>query len=494
MIQSAEQFSRGEVLPRSSELEAQAEGLMPALIAKAGQLGFCGVDAPEAYGGLGLGKALSARILEFLSLDPSFSVTIGVTSGISQVGLSLFGSEDQRARYLTMLASGEWIGAYALSEPNSGTDALAMSTRAIKTAGGWTLEGTKMWISNAKWARLFVVFAKTDEDRVGAFLVERETDGLSISREEHKLGLKGSSTARLILDGVRVPDENLLHKADKGHQIAFNSLNIGRYKLSAMCLGPARMAVELAAKYAKERRQFGRPIAEFGLIRQKFALMAARFFAAESALYRTGGLLDEQFACSDGSIEENLRAASEFAVEASICKVLASEAQGYICDEALQVFGGYGFTEEFGIAKLYRDARVSRIYEGSNEINRYMIGERILRKVEAGERFPALVQGHWIEQLLGQALERGPQRCNQVWTGAVADLAMLVYAMQSVRARAARGNPTHQLLSEVFEAWAAPRAAEAYQTLTGEPVTLPRIHKAQVDDLAAAVLETLAPL
>ena len=263
MIQTAEEFSRKEVLPVVERLDHQEEGLMPALMKKAGDLGLCGVDAPEEYGGLGLGKNLAARILEFMSLNGSFSVTFGVSTGISQVGLTWFGIEEQKAKYLPLLTSGEWIGAYALSEPNSGSDALSATTRADLKDGEYVLNGTKMWISNAKWAEFFLTMAKVDGDKFTAFIVERGYPGVGIAREEHKMGLKGSSTARLLLENAEVPEENLLYQPGLGHHVAFNALNIGRFKLSAMSIGPARHAIEIAAKYALERRQFNQSIAEF---------------------------------------------------------------------------------------------------------------------------------------------------------------------------------------------------------------------------------------
>src|SRR5256714_592120 len=305
MIQTAEHFSRKEVLPVAEKLDKQEDDLMPNLVRKAGQLGFCGVDSPEAYGGLGLGKNLSARILEFLSLNGSFAVTIGVTSGIGQLGVSLFGTPEQKQMYLPKLATGEWIGAYALSEPNSGTDALSASTRADFKNGKWILNGTKMWISNAKWADFFLVLAKVDGDKFSAFLVERSFPGVSISREEHKMGLKGSSTARLVLEDAQLPQENLLHEVGLGHQVALNALNIGRFKLGPMSLGPARDAIGVAAQYALDRKQFGKPIAEFGLIRKKFAEAASRYFAAESFIYRTGSLIDYSLARYAGNVPGN---------------------------------------------------------------------------------------------------------------------------------------------------------------------------------------------
>ncbi len=295
MIDTAEQFSRNEVVPLAERIDAQEDGLMPELVRKAGELGLCGIDAPDQYGGLGLGKNLAARILEYMSLNGSYSVTYGITSGISQLGLTLFGTEAQRTQYLPTLTSGEVIGAYALSEPNSGSDALSMTTRAERRGDTFVLNGTKMWISNAKWAGLFLVMAKIDGEHVSAFLVERDHPGVSIAREEHKMGLKGSSTARLVLEDAVIPAENLLHEPGKGHQVAFNALNIGRFKLASMSLGPARDAMRVSAQYAQDRRQFGQPISNFGLIRQKFADMAALYFAAEAMVYRTGANIDRAF-------------------------------------------------------------------------------------------------------------------------------------------------------------------------------------------------------
>jgi len=428
MIETAEQFMRKEVLPHVEALDRQEDGLMPSLIRKAGDLGLCGIDSPDAYGGLGLSKNLAARILEFLSLNGSFSVTYGITSGISQVGLSLFGSEEQKNQYLPRLTSGEWIGAYALSEPNSGSDALSATTRAERKDGKFILNGTKMWISNARWADLFLVMAKVDGERFSAFLVEKDFPGVSVSREEHKMGLKGSSTARLVLENAEVPEENLLYTEGLGHHVAFNALNLGRFKLASMSIGPARAAIELAAAYAKDRKQFGQPIANFGLIREKFARMGALFFAAESAIYRLGALIDQAFAEHGGTIDGNRKAAEAYAVQCAMVKVFATEAEAEIVDEALQVYGGYGFTEEFPIARIYRDARVSRIYEGTNEINRLFIADRLAK---AG---------------LAPAAE------TQTAKGAVADLAILDFVGESARLR---GNRLGLDTATFFDAWAA---------------------------------------
>jgi alkylation response protein AidB-like acyl-CoA dehydrogenase len=492
MIDAAEQFSRGEVLPIVERLDHQEDGLMPGLIRKAGELGFCGIDAPEAYGGLGLGKNLAARILEFLSLNGSFSVTVGITSGISQVGLSLFGTDEQKAKYLPRITSGEWIGAYALSEPNSGSDALSASTRADRRGDKWVLNGTKMWISNAKWADMFLVMAKVDGERFSAFLVEKDFPGVSVSREEHKMGLKGSSTARLLLEDAELPLENLLHEEGLGHQVAFNALNLGRFKLASMSIGPARHSIGLAAAYALDRKQFGQPVANFGLVQKKFAMMAAWYYAAESMIYRTGALIDEAFHTWGGTVDGNRRAAEEFSVECSACKVFATEAESFIIDEALQCYGGYGFTEEFPIARHYRDARVSRIYEGTNEINRVFMADRLRRRAKEGRASIESVGDSFISELAGKAMAAAPD--NQVQQGALSDLVMLAYAEQSARLRAKQTGGINETLYACFLPWANARAAEAYQTIAGEPVFLPATGAVAWEEIAQAVYDRKGPL
>lgn len=492
MIDTAEQFSRKEVLPLLERLDKQEGQLMPDLIHKAGELGFCGIDSPEAFGGLGLHKNLAARILEFMSLNASFSVTYGITSGISQVGLSLFGNDEQKAKYLPKLASGEWIGAYALSEPNSGSDALSGTTRADKKGDKWVLNGTKMWISNAKWADLFLVMAKIDGEKFSAFLVEKDFPGVSVSREEHKMGLKGSSTARLVLEDAEIPLENLLYVEGLGHHVAFNALNIGRFKLSAMSIGPARDAIGLAANYALDRKQFGQPISSFGLIQKKFALMACLFFAAESMIYRTGALIDQAFEQWGGTIDGNRQAAEEFAVECSACKVFATEVEAVIIDEAIQVYGGYGFTEEFPIARHYRDARVSRIYEGTNEINRVFMSDRLIKRSREGKASLVAVGDSFVSQLAGKAMETETK--DQVSLGARSDLVMYAYAEQSARLRALQYGGVKQSLYECFLPWVNAKAAEAYQTLTGEAVTLPAVTTPDWQGLSQAVYEQKGPL
>jgi alkylation response protein AidB-like acyl-CoA dehydrogenase len=457
MIAAAEQFSRDRVVPLAESIDHQEPGLMPKLIAEAGELGLCGIDTSEAYGGLGLGKNIAARILEFMSLNGSFSVTYGITSGISQVGLSLFGTEDQKQRWLPKVASGEQIGAYCLSEPNSGSDALSATTRAETVVGGYRLTGTKMWISNAQWAEVFLVMAKVDGEHFTAFLVPRSAEGLTIEREEYKMGLKGSSTARVTLDNVFVPSEDVLHEVGKGHQVAFNALNIGRFKLASMSIGPARYAIELAAAYAKDRRQFGRPIAEFGLIREKFARMATLFWVAESAIYRTGAAIDAAFAETGGTIDGNRAAAEKYAIECAMVKVFSTEAEGQIVDEALQVYGGYGFTEEFPIARVYRDARVSRIYEGTNEINRLFIASR------AQKRDAVYSRDTWFGRLTQAAVDLNP--ADQVGQGAVADLLTYAFLDQCACDRGERNVSTFGPLYDAWLAIATPLATAAASKL-----------------------------
>ena len=492
MISVAEQFSRGEVLPLVEKLEKQEDDLMPGLVHKAGELGLCGVDSPEEFGGLGLSKNIAARILEYMSLNGSFSVTYGITSGISQVGLSLFGSDEQKQQYLPLLTSGQWIGAYALSEPNSGSDALSLMTRAEQRGDKWILNGTKMWISNAKWADLFLVMAKIDGEKLSAFLVEKDFPGVSVSREEHKMGLKGSSTARLVLEDAEVPLENLLYQPGLGHHVAFNALNLGRFKLSSMSIGPARHAIEVSSVYAQDRKQFGRSISNFGLMQKKFALMAAWFFVAESMIYRTGALIDSAFDAYGGTIDGNRRAAEEFAVECSACKVFSTEAQGMIVDEALQTYGGYGFTEEFPVARIFRDARVSRIYEGTNEINRIFLADRMHRRANEGRIDLKGTHDGFIAELAAKAMKIESK--DQIIVGVQSDLVMLQFAEQSARLRAKQVGGDKELLYKCVLPWMHARAAEAYQTATGEAVQLPALPTPDYGEVAQLVFDKNGPL
>ncbi|HEX7957733.1 MAG TPA: acyl-CoA dehydrogenase family protein, partial [Pyrinomonadaceae bacterium] len=377
----AEDFMRAEVVPRDAEIHAKDWALTRELLLKAGELDLLRVDIPEAYGGLGLDRVSSAYVGEKIGVMPSFAGSLGAHTGIGTLPLVYFGTEEQKARYLPRLASGEWVAAYALTEPGSGSDARAARTRATPTEDGaaYVLSGQKMWITNGGFADLFTIFAQVEGDKFTAFLVERGM-GVASGREEPKLGLDGSSTTALILENVRVPAGNVLGRVGEGHKVAFNVLNLGRLKLGTRNVGGAKQALTRAANYAAERRQFGRPICEFGMIKQKLGEMAVRCYVGDALVYRTLGDVDRALeAVPADDAEGVLKVIEGFAVECSINKVWTSEALAFVVDEALQTYGGYGYSKEYPAERAYRDARITRIYEGTNEINRLIIPTRLLK-------------------------------------------------------------------------------------------------------------------
>ncbi|MGA2202338.1 MAG: acyl-CoA dehydrogenase family protein [Terriglobales bacterium] len=476
--QTTEEFATNEILPQAEKIEHKDFSISRELLKKAGDLGLSGVEIPEAYGGLEMDKVTAAIIADNIAKYAGFATTWGAHSGIGLLPIVYFGTEEQKKKYLPQLATGTMVGAYALSEATSGSDALNCRARAVLSPDGkhYLLNGEKMWITNAGFADLFTVFAKIDGEKFSAFLVERDFPGFSVGAEEHKMGIRGSSTCSIILNDCKVPVENLLGDIGKGATIAFNILNVGRFKLGAMCVGGARVSIESAVAYAKQRKAFGKTIGDFGLIREKIANMATLIYVGESAVYRTVGMMDALLSEIDSAsrdaaavAREQRKAIEEYAVECSILKVWGSEMIDYVVDETLQIYAGYGFVEEYPAEGAYRDARINRIFEGTNEINRLIITGFLLKRGMSGQLplMPAIkklmdevlsgpsageeIEGPLAEErkLVAQAKKLGlfvagaaTQKYMQAIQeqqevmGAIADMTIEIYAMESAVLRA----------------------------------------------------------
>ena len=492
--ETARDFVLKKVVPKSESLEKKEEGLMVALFKECGQLGLLGIEVPEEYGGLGMGKIASAAASEEVGRQASFAVTFGGHTGIGTLPIVYFGTPQQREKYLPKLATGEWMAAYALTEPGSGSDALAARTRADLTPDGkfYKLSGGKVWISNAGWADLFVIFAQVEGNKFTGFIIERSTPGFSVGAEEKKMGLHGSSTCALSFSDAMVPVENVLGEIGQGHKIAFNVLNVGRFKLGAATVGALKYVLQIASGYAAGRKQFGKTIDSFPLVQAMLARMAVRAAAAESIVYRTAGLIDDaakERAAGKDKIAAELSAVEEYAVESSILKVACSEMLDQSVDDCVQIHGGYGYSAEYPAERFYRDSRINRIFEGTNEINRMLVTGMLLKRAMTG-RVGLLAATQKAQQALvdlpsgeeaqgplgaeltlaegikkaalllagGAAQKFGPKLdAEQQILAGIADLIIAAYSCESItlRALAASDTPTGKFLSAAARYYAS---------------------------------------
>ncbi|MGG1879112.1 acyl-CoA dehydrogenase family protein [Paenibacillus cisolokensis] len=415
IAETVRDFVDGEIMPRDEEIEKLDYELTVELLRKSGELGLLGADVPEAFGGVGLDKVSSTIINETLARGSSFALSFGAHVGIGTLPIVFFGTPEQKRKYLPDLASGALIAAYCLTEPTSGSDALSAKTTAKLSEDGefYILNGSKLYITNAGFADIFIVYAKIDGEHFTAFIVEKGMEGFTLGPEEKKMGIKGSSTRPLFFEDVKVPKENLLGEIGKGHRIAFNILNIGRYKLAAGAVGAAKEAIELSSKYANTRKQFDTPISQFPLMRKKLAEMNIAAFVMESMVYRTAGLLDEALQDIDYEQPDSgvqvAAAIADYAIECSINKVFASEGLDFVADEGVQIHGGYGYIQEYKIERIYRDSRINRIFEGTNEINRLLIPGTLVKKAMKGEiallEKAQALQGELLQMVPGQSFE-----------------------------------------------------------------------------------------
>jgi alkylation response protein AidB-like acyl-CoA dehydrogenase len=477
--QTADEFVQKEIVPQIPELEAHKdEHLMAQMLKKAGEIGLLGGGIPEAYGGSGLDKISAALLAEKLAGYGSFAVSHGGHSGIGTVPIVYFGTEEQKKKYLPKIATGELLSCYCLSEPQAGSDSQASRTRAVLSPDGknYILNGQKMWITNGGFADVYVVFAKIDGEKFSCFIVERGTPGFTAGAEEKKMGIKGSSTTPIFFENSPVPKENLLHEPGRGHVVAFNTLNAGRFSLGAYCIGGAKKILEASSKYSKERTAFGKRLCDFGLIKAKLGEMAIQIYAIESEVYRTAGVIEAAVSSPDAGNDKTKQAMQvleEYAIESSISKVAGSEMVDYVVDEGVQIFGGYGFHEDYPVARAYRDSRVNRIFEGTNEINRMLIIQMLMKRalggvlplipaamklgeeVLAGPSFEEAPTGPFAEEersleqakkifLLasGTAMQRFREQLaeQQEIVAALANIVMDVYAMESTLRRAQKAS------------------------------------------------------
>lgn len=413
IAKTTEEYIDKEVMPQIEHIENHEFERSVKLLKKAGELGLLGADVPEEYGGLALDKVSSALIAEKMARAGGFSISHGAHVGIGSLPIVLFGNEEQKQKYLPDLATGEKLAAYALTEPGSGSDALGAKTTAKMNAEGthYVLNGEKQWITNSAFADVFVVYAKIDGEQFSAFIVEREFPGVSVGPEEKKMGIKGSSTRTLILEDAQIPKENLLGEPGRGHIIAFNILNIGRYKLGVGVVGGAKRALEITIQYANQRQQFKTPISQFNLTKEKFATMAAKIYAAESSVYRTVGLFEDRMGrLTEDEAKDGLQVAksiAEYAIECSLNKVFGTETLDYVVDEGVQIHGGYGYMAEYEIERAYRDSRINRIFEGTNEINRLLVPGTYIRKAMKGE-LPLFQKAQQLQEELMMMMPEEP--------------------------------------------------------------------------------------